>query len=680
LETKLKHLHRKHPLWARLAFYGFGLASLLWLVFRSGPKPSRLAYPCQRAAASYSLGFLTAIWPLFGATFLSGKLNRLSAQNQFAIEGRVKLLKLLKIGLILSPFLLFPLNGSAGAISPGAITNPVPAVDEKTVKLPNFPNPNPIVALAHLDHTPNEAEIAAMVTQSVDGALGAGGLKNLVMAGDKVLIKPNLGCGYNAHETTDWRVVKPIVLMAKQAGASQVFIAEGEGCSYGDSIFSLSGYAANIPDVTYINFNSININPYYNVTVAGGLWDQAIAIPQVYFDADVVISVPKLKTHNAGGVTLSLKNAVGVPPVPLYSRPGDTYRTLLHDNFEIRKSIVQINLARTPDFGVIDGILAGQGEGPWAASPIEMDTILAGKDLVALDAVGATIMGIDPARIPYLVYASDKNLGILDEGSIQIVGATAAAVKKDFALPSVGPFIYRKAYVIHKTPSPVQIDASSLDWTPTGFIRLNKMSDIVSGSGNWSGPQDLSLESRLLYDQDALYALVKVQDNQKIDNPAPLQMPPAGDTLELDVSMSDPWYRLEDPVYSDNDFRFLVGYGSNPVVWDLRRGKIVPAAVVKIADAADGYTLEIKIPFAELNHFLPAENSQIGLDLAVMDVDNGSGPKEMAWNSATSLHDDARRMGVSLLGSEAGCANPHFPCIYLPIIKGAVTNAIQANH
>ena len=78
----------------------------------------------------------------------------------------------------------------------------------------------------------------------------------------------------------------------------------------------------------------------------------------------------------------------------LYSSQGSTYRNLIHEKYEVRKTIAQINLARKPDLAVIDAILAGQGEGPWAADPIEVDAILAGRDLVALDAVGTTVMGI----------------------------------------------------------------------------------------------------------------------------------------------------------------------------------------------------------------------------------------------------------------------------------------------
>ena len=85
-------------------------------------------------------------------------------------------------------------------------------------------------------------------------------------------------------------------------------------------------------------------------------------------------------------------------------------------------------------------------------------------------------------------------------------------------------------------------------------------------------------------------------------------------------------------------------------------------------DTENGYHVELKIPFDELNQFLPAENDQLGLDFSVVDVDDGTGQKEIGWNSAISLRDDARLMGVGFLGTESGCADPHTPCIYLPLI------------
>ena len=99
--------------------------------------------------------------------------------------------------------------------------------------------------------------------------------------------------------------------------------------------------------------------------------------------------------------------------------------------------------------------------------------------------------------------------------------------------------------------------------------------------------------------------------------------PSQGDRLELDISVADPWHRLDDPVYGENDHRFNIGYGPNPVIWDLGRNNSLPAAQIKLVDDADGYLVELRIPFSALNNFTPAENKQIGLDFSAVDVDGG---------------------------------------------------------
>lgn len=73
-------------------------------------------------------------------------------------------------------------------------------------------------------------------------------------------------------------------------------------------------------------------------------------------------------------------------------------------------------------FGVMDGTFAGEGPGPRTMRPYVKNTILASADLVALDAVAARIMGIDPLRIRYIRHAHERGLGVGDPREIQILG------------------------------------------------------------------------------------------------------------------------------------------------------------------------------------------------------------------------------------------------------------------
>jgi uncharacterized protein (DUF362 family) len=144
-----------------------------------------------------------------------------------------------------------------------------------------------------------------------------------------------------------------------------------------------------IKGVELIDLNKFGKEDCYRIKPKNSLTGETFYIPKVYMDADVVISAAKLKTYNLVGVTLSLKNAFGVPPAGLYGSIGGKVK--LHD-LGVEKSIVDLNKIRKPDFAVIDGIIGGKGAGPADDTPVNSNIIIAGKDLVATDTVGLNFM------------------------------------------------------------------------------------------------------------------------------------------------------------------------------------------------------------------------------------------------------------------------------------------------
>jgi uncharacterized protein (DUF362 family) len=265
----------------------------------------------------------------------------------------------------------------------------------------------------------------------------AGGLGDVVSAGDTVLIKPNL-CWNNYVDspiTTDYRVVAEIVTEVKALGAGRIIIAEGP---FGPECFTRTNLAASkfnpIEGVEFFSFNSCSKNDCYYLKGKPSVTGKALYIPKIYVDADVVITVPKMKTHNAGMVTLGLKNAFGVPPRSIYGTSGAAKgaKVLLHQNYDFSEAIVEINLIRKPDFTVIDGIVAGEGNGPLQNTPVDAQIILAGRDVVAVDTVGAFFMGFNPAKIPHLALASKVSLGQGDLDKIKVIGGNVFDMVIDF--------------------------------------------------------------------------------------------------------------------------------------------------------------------------------------------------------------------------------------------------------
>lgn len=290
----------------------------------------------------------------------------------------------------------------------------------------------------------------------------AGGLGSVIGPGDSVVIKPNLVM--DAHSASGMvsspAVVRAVVQLAWEAGAGSVAIAEGTAqYSQGDcnrdrlctsEAFRTAGYDANgdmIEDVTGVLLLDLNDSggtdvadpaKVTNVSVPTGLIRKEYWLPEAVLDADVLISVPVLKNHSVAGVTLGMKNLIGLLPNDLYHGPGNIYgkHSLSHSPIDLDQHIVDVNLARRPDFVVVDG-QKGMTDGPIGYTIIDppMQLILASRDVVAADTVGTLVMGYDPALIPYLSLAAQSGLGTNNTSYIRVVGTPLSQVRRDFPAP-----------------------------------------------------------------------------------------------------------------------------------------------------------------------------------------------------------------------------------------------------
>lgn len=148
--------------------------------------------------------------------------------------------------------------------------------------------------------------------------------------------------------------------------------------------------------------------------------------PETVLGADLVVSMPRMKTHHWAGVTLSLKNMFGVVPGSCYGWP----KNILHWA-GINRSLLDINSTVRPDFAIVDGIVGMEGNGPTQGTPKPCGVIVMGDDPVAVDCTCARIMGLLPERIEYLTQAA-LLLGHLKEEKIQQIGETIAQVLTPF--------------------------------------------------------------------------------------------------------------------------------------------------------------------------------------------------------------------------------------------------------
>ncbi len=304
-----------------------------------------------------------------------------------------------------------------------------------------------------------EGDLQTAVRQAV---AKAGGLDKVIKPGDTVVVKVNMVMDATAGSgmVTDPAVARAVVLLAREAGAAQVMIVEGTA-QYGEgdanrdractlSAFRNAGYDSNgdmVDDATGAPLVDLNDSggtdghdpaKVRQVTVPMGLIRQEYWLPNVVLDADVMISVPVFKNHYNAGVTLGMKNLVGLLPNDLYHGPGNIYgkHSLDHGAVNLDRHIVDLNLARRPDFVVVDG-QRGMIDGPVGSQIIQppLGLILAGRDVVALDTVGALVMGYDPRAIPYLQLGAQSGVGTTDTGHIQVIGVPVAQARRDFPAP-----------------------------------------------------------------------------------------------------------------------------------------------------------------------------------------------------------------------------------------------------
>lgn len=210
-------------------------------------------------------------------------------------------------------------------------------------------------------------------------------------------------------------------------GAKTVIIGEGpgherdtEGIVEG---LRLSDYVGRLEEI-FVDLNTDEVSQVPTRTHASNL--KNLCLPKSVLGADFIVSMPKMKTHHWAGVTLSLKNMFGIVPGNCYGWP----KNVLHWA-GISRSILDINSTVCPDFAIVDGIVAMEGNGPIQGVRKPCGVLVMGNDPVAVDATCARIMGLRPKRIDYLKRAA-LLLGNLQEEKIKQCGESISSVRSPF--------------------------------------------------------------------------------------------------------------------------------------------------------------------------------------------------------------------------------------------------------
>lgn len=258
-------------------------------------------------------------------------------------------------------------------------------------------------------------------------------LFDLEVAGRTVVLKPNLvEVDPRGVINTHSAVVAAAIEAFRRLDAREVIVAEGPGHRRDtEYLLAASGLAAVLRE-TRTPYVDLNLDDVRSLPLQSHFTNlDRLYFPETVLRADLLVSMPKLKTHHWAGVTLSMKNLFGLIPGSVYGWPKNVLHWAGVDG-----SIVDINSTLpTPRFAIVDGIVGMEGNGPIQGDPKHAGVLIFGQDLAAVDAVGASVMSVVPARVRHLRDAG-AFLGNVEGERIAHVGEPLERFRREFRVGS----------------------------------------------------------------------------------------------------------------------------------------------------------------------------------------------------------------------------------------------------
>lgn len=247
--------------------------------------------------------------------------------------------------------------------------------------------------------------------------------------GKRVVLKPNLvEFEPDAPINTNPVFVNAVREAFLAMGAGSVRIAEGPGHRRDAlDLADAAGYFSTIRGFEDL-FRDLNHEEVTRVALERPFSRlKELYLPNILLDADLVVSVAKMKTHHWVGATLTMKNFFGTVPGSIYGWP----KNVLHWS-GIPECIADLHSIYPRTFGIVDGIYGMEGNGPIQGTEKFAGVIVAGSDLPAVDATCARIMGIDPERFAYLQMAATRGQMLAE--NVEQTGERIETVQTDFEL------------------------------------------------------------------------------------------------------------------------------------------------------------------------------------------------------------------------------------------------------
>ncbi|HUK15962.1 MAG TPA: DUF362 domain-containing protein [Bryobacteraceae bacterium] len=325
----------------------------------------------------------------------------------------------------------------------------------------------PRLSAAPLNSTKPVVSIVKIQNGNIDYAVEhaielLGGIRSLTQGKERVMLKPNL-VAPTASATTKPAVVRSLARLMKGA---HKHVSIGEGSAFappfnvqGSEVFRttkkdlLNGLQQYVFDqlgytelarslrVPLINLHTGEL---VDVKVPGAFVFENLTLHRSLMETDLLCSVPMMKTHTLAGVTLGMKNLIGVYPGAVYQ----AVRGRMHDIASriepsgTAAAIVDMVRANKLGLVVVDGSSAMEGDGPADGTLVPMNLIVAGANPLATDMISAALMGFAPAAIPTFTWANKAGLRPERLEDIEVRGEPVESTRRRFARPRISPWSF----------------------------------------------------------------------------------------------------------------------------------------------------------------------------------------------------------------------------------------------
>ncbi len=255
------------------------------------------------------------------------------------------------------------------------------------------------------------------VKASVQRGLGLlGGPGRFVKKGQKLLLKPNLLISELPERCV---TTHPAVFRA----VAEEFLKTGAVVSYGDSpsfgsTASVAKKCGILAEAEELGIAEADFRNGVEIYHENGVQNKHFVIAKAVTDHDVIISIPKLKTHGFEKLTGCVKNQFGCIP----GLGKGEYHLKLPDANKFAQMLVDLNNYVHPALYVMDGIFAMEGNGPRGGNPRKMNVLLFSDDPIALDATVCRMLDLNPEYVPTIIRGYRSGSGTYKKAEIELLG------------------------------------------------------------------------------------------------------------------------------------------------------------------------------------------------------------------------------------------------------------------